>query len=70
MTFIFAKGKLSLEMKGIDPKLNKDKNFVIKNGRSPLLDPKKVVTNTIYLGDEFHTLVITGPNTGGKTIHF
>ncbi len=63
--FIFAKGKLSLEMKGIDPKLNKDKNFVIKNGRHPLLDPKKVVANTIYLGDEFHTLVITGPNTGG-----
>lgn len=66
--FIFAKGKLSLEMKGIDPKLNKDKSFVIKNGRHPLLDPKKVVANTIYLGDEFHTLVITGPNTGGKTV--
>lgn len=66
--FIFAKGKLSLEMKGIDPKLNKDKSFVIKNGRHPLLDSKKVVANTIYLGDEFHTLVITGPNTGGKTV--
>lgn len=66
--FIFAKGKLSLEMKGIDPELNKDKSFVIKNGRHPLLDPKKVVANTIYLGDEFHTLVITGPNTGGKTV--
>ena len=66
--FIFAKGKLSLEMKGIDPKLNEDKSFVIKNGRHPLLDPKKVVANTIYLGDEFHTLVITGPNTGGKTV--
>ncbi len=66
--FIFAKGKLSLQMKGIDPKLNEDKKFVIKNGRHPLLDPKKVVANTIYLGDEFHTLVITGPNTGGKTV--
>ena len=66
--FIFAKGKLSLQMKGIDPKLNEDKNFVIKNGRHPLLDPKKVVANTIYLGDELHTLVITGPNTGGKTV--
>lgn len=66
--FIFAKGKLSLEMKGIDPKLNKDKSFVIKNGRHPLLNHKKVVANTIYLGDEFHTLVITGPNTGGKTV--
>lgn len=66
--FVFAKGKLSLEMKGIDPKLNKEKSFVIKNGRHPLLDPKKVVANTIYLGDEFHTLVITGPNTGGKTV--
>lgn len=66
--FIFAKGKLSLDMKGIDPKLNEDKKFVIKNGRHPLLDPKKVVSNTIYLGDEFHTLVITGPNTGGKTV--
>lgn len=66
--FAFAKGKLSIEMRGIDPKLNEDRKFVIKNGRHPLLDRKTVVANTIYLGDEFDTLVITGPNTGGKTV--
>ncbi|TQQ84352.1 endonuclease MutS2 [Peptacetobacter hominis] len=66
--FAFAKGKLSIDMRGIDPKLNEDRKFVIKNGRHPLLDRKTVVANTIYLGDEFDTLVITGPNTGGKTV--
>ena len=66
--FAFAKGKLSLQMRGIEPRLNEEKNINIKNGRHPLLDKNTVVGNDIRLGEEFHTLVITGPNTGGKTV--
>ncbi|EGT5043561.1 endonuclease MutS2 [Clostridioides difficile] len=68
LDFAFSKGKLSIQMRGIEPTLNEDKYLNIKNGRHPLLDKKKVVANTIYLGRDFHTLVITGPNTGGKTV--
>lgn len=66
--FIFAKGKLSLEMKGIKPLLN-DKGYIkIKNGRHPLLSPHSVVPINVNLGKDFDTLIITGPNTGGKTV--
>ncbi|WP_455539549.1 endonuclease MutS2 [Terrisporobacter sp.] len=68
LDFAFAKGKLSIEMKAIEPILNEEKIINIKNGRHPLLDAKKVVSNNIYLGKDFDTLVITGPNTGGKTV--
>jgi len=68
LDFAFAKGKLSLSMKAIEPILNEEKNINIKNGRHPLLDMDKVVPNNIYLGEDFDTLVITGPNTGGKTV--
>ncbi|MDD5878763.1 MAG: endonuclease MutS2 [Clostridiales bacterium] len=68
LDFTFAKGKLSLAMKGIEPVLNEEKHINIKNGRHPLLDVQKVVPNNIYLGEDFDTLVITGPNTGGKTV--
>lgn len=68
LDFAFAKGKLSLSMKAIEPILNEEKNINIKNGRHPLLDADKVVPNNIYLGKDFDTLVITGPNTGGKTV--
>ena len=68
LDFAFAKGKLSIAMKAIEPVLNNDKHINIKNGRHPLLDSDKVVPNNIYLGEDFDTLVITGPNTGGKTV--
>lgn len=68
LDFAFAKGKLSIQMRGVEPKLNEDKYINIKNGRHPLLDKDKVVPNSIYLGRDFHTLLITGPNTGGKTV--
>ena len=55
-------------MKAIEPILNEEKHINIKNGRHPLLDVNKVVPNNIYLGEDFDTLVITGPNTGGKTV--
>lgn len=66
--FIVAKGKLALEMKGIEPQINSDKKVRIKNGRHPLIDAKEVVPTNIWLGDDFSILVITGPNTGGKTV--
>lgn len=66
--FIFAKGKLSFSMKAIEPEIIDDKNLNIKNGRHPLLDPKDVVPSNIWIGKEFSTLVVTGPNTGGKTV--
>jgi len=68
LDFVFAKGKLSIEMRAIEPVLNEDKYFNIKNGRHPMIDKNDVVPNNIYLGRDFDTLVITGPNTGGKTV--
>ncbi len=66
--FAFAKGRLSVKMRGIEPEINDDGIIDIKKGRHPLLDSKSVVPTDIYLGDRFDTLVITGPNTGGKTV--
>ena len=68
LDFAFAKGKLSIAMKAVEPNLNEDKFINIKAGRHPLLDAETVVANDIYLGRDFHTLLITGPNTGGKTV--
>ena len=68
LDFAFAKGKLSVEMRVIEPVLNEEKYFHIKNGRHPMIDKRDVVPNTVYLGKDFDTLVITGPNTGGKTV--
>ncbi|QEK12483.1 endonuclease MutS2 [Crassaminicella thermophila] len=68
LDFIFAKGKLAVKMRAVEPKMNKNGYIRIKNGRHPLLDPKTVIPTNIWIGDEFKTLVITGPNTGGKTV--
>lgn len=68
LDFAFSKGQLSREMRGVLPKMNSQGKIHIIRGRHPLIDPDKVVPSTLWLGDSFSTLIITGPNTGGKTV--
>ncbi len=68
LDFIFARGNLALKMNGSKPIFNTEGRILIREGRHPLIDPKKVVPITITLGDGFDLLIITGPNTGGKTV--
>lgn len=68
LDFLQAKAKLAKEMKATEPSLNHDNSLYLRKARHPLIDPEKVVPNDIYLGEEFDTMLITGPNTGGKTI--
>lgn len=68
LSYIFAKASLGYKMKASVPKINDKGEVDLKNARHPLLDPKKAVPTSINLGKEFDTLVITGPNTGGKTV--
>ncbi len=68
LDFIFAKSALSRHYRGSEPLFNTNGYLNIKDGRHPLLDPAKVVPINIHLGKDFDLLVVTGPNTGGKTV--
>ena len=68
LDFIFARGALAMSMRASRPLLNEEGRIRIREGRHPLLDPKKVVPITVTLGEDFSLLIITGPNTGGKTV--
>lgn len=68
INLIFAKAQLAYKMKASKPILNNEGIIELKNARHPLLNPKTVVPTNISLGIDFDTLVITGPNTGGKTV--
>lgn len=68
LDFIFGKARLSLDLKCMPPSINDGGYIYIKRGRHPLIDPKVVVPNNITIGNGISTLVITGPNTGGKTV--
>ncbi len=68
LDFIFSKGKLSLEYSGTEPNINTERRIVIKEGRHPLIDKKICVPLTLEIGNRIQGLIITGPNTGGKTV--
>lgn len=68
LDFLSAKSKLAKVMKATEPVLNREHVIKLRKARHPLIDPKKVVPNNIELGTSFDTMLITGPNTGGKTI--
>ena len=68
LDFVFAKAALSRHYKCSAPVFNRDHYINIKDGRHPLLDPEKAVPINIHLGKEFDLLIVTGPNTGGKTV--
>ncbi len=68
LDFIFAKGSLARKYNGTAPIFNEEHRIRIRKGRHPLLDSRKVVPIDIHLGEEFDLLIVTGPNTGGKTV--
>lgn len=68
LDFIFAKGMLAKDMNGVAPTFNHDGKILLRGARHPLLDKKQVVPVDISLGDDFDLLIVTGPNTGGKTV--
>lgn len=68
LDFMFAKGLLARHMHAVSPKMNDQGFLKVLQGRHPLIDPERVVPSDIWMGREFSTLVITGPNTGGKTV--
>ena len=68
LDFIFAKAFLAKSYNGVAPTFNEEGRIKIMKGRHPLLDPKKVVPIDVRLGEDFKLLIVTGPNTGGKTV--
>ena len=68
LDYIFAKGMLAREMNAVSPKLNQNGYINIIRGRHPLIDREKVVPSNLWMGKDFTSLIITGPNTGGKTV--
>ena len=68
LDFIFAKAELAMDMNATEPLFHTEHSINIRKGRHPLLDKKKVVPIDIHLGKDFDLLIITGPNTGGKTV--
>ena len=68
LDFIFAKAKYGLKLNAIMPHFNKDRYINLKKARHPLIDPGKIVPIDVRLGEDYDLLVITGPNTGGKTV--
>ena len=68
LDFIFAKAQLAKKQNGMAPEFNTEGRIRIRQGRHPLLDSHKVVPIDVVLGEDFHLLIVTGPNTGGKTV--
>lgn len=68
LDMIFAKALFSAEIGGVEPKFSRDRSIDLKEARHPLIDPKSVVPVSVRLGSEFGLLIVTGPNTGGKTV--
>lgn len=68
LDYIFSKGKLSLQYNGTEPKINTARYMVLKDGRHPLMDQKECVPLQFETGKSYHGVIITGPNTGGKTV--
>ena len=68
LDFIFSKGKLSIDCDACAPKINTERRITIKNGRHPLMEKEVCVPLQFRIGDGYHGVIITGPNTGGKTV--
>ena len=68
LAFLFTCAELSLRMGAVEPRISGDQTVELRRARHPLIDPKKVVPTNIKIGGEYDTLIITGPNTGGKTV--
>lgn len=68
LDFIFSKGKLSMDMKAVEPSINTGRRIVLRDARHPLMDAKTNVPLQFEMGEEIRGIVITGPNTGGKTV--